>query len=101
MSKPMTARALTLRLQPVDGGAATRISLCGSVSSSAMTVEHRRRLLFMLACWADEALDVVLFVDGRVGLPWCEEWTDALDAVPDHRCLSVRFEVCGARAHRE
>jgi len=82
---------MTLRLSSRARGARTRVSLTGTVRNDKMTLWRRRRLVALLALWAQGQVHVVFSADVRDCSGWMEEWLDALDVV--EKMLSVSFGI--------
>lgn len=79
---------MKVQLSPQNGGAYTRLRLCGSVPT-AVPRKTAAQLVRGLSLWSGWPVECVLSVE-REAACWCEWWTDLLADISVHH-LKLRY----------
>ena len=74
----------TIRLDPLYGGAYTRLRLCAFVPTP-LPGWALRRLCSLLTLFSGHPVRFALSVDDRA-VPWSELWTASITELPDNCC---------------
>ena len=85
----MSSDRIQFRLQPLNGGSFTRLSVFGPIAT-VMPPRKLKQMLASLSLWSGTA--VVIALDADAPASWLEFWTDALTRVPEH-LFRVHFRV--------